>query len=343
MSKVGVAPTNSVPRYSSSPRTPMLMSAFSRGCLLRHQFAIRPRIQPPHASYQPRFFSSVPILRASRGSKIVAPKGKTIPSSIPATNPKAPIPARSSGVARSYESFANTLAKRAHSTLLYEAPSHTMFMITSYGAAGLFLGYGGYTYYQYSDPPDGISSWVPYAFGVGTFLMAAMAGWFIMGPAMLIKSITAVPKSVVMSLGTAAKGGASVPELQLEVELRKMFPVPFFPPRKLYIEPHQLELPTALAAPAPTRAAISLREMEQAEKQREEELEYRRNHILSMPFRDANKAFYSLFANTRRAFVREGFMKVAVKGKIYKLDVTGGWALDEGRGLDKLVAVKRLR
>ncbi len=33
-------------------------------------------------------------------------------------------------------------------------------------------------------------------------------------------------------------------------------------------------------------------------------------------------------------------MKVEVKGSSYKLDVTGGWALDGGRALDRLARIK---
>lgn len=165
-----------------------------------------------------------------------------------------------------------------------------------------------------------------------------------LGPAMLIKSITAVPKNVVLTLGTAAKG-ATVPELQLEVELRKMFPIPFFPARKIYIKPHELVIPMSLSprviTGAPGRVTASEERMRRlgTEAEQKKQAEYDRNYLLTSPFRHAGKAFMSLFVNTKRALVRDGFLKVNVKGQKYKLDITGGWVLDNGRALDKLVRV----
>lgn len=174
--------------------------------------------------------------------------------------------------------------------------------------------------------------------------MGLMAGYFILGPASLVKSITALPKNVVMTLGTAAKGG-SVPELQLEVELRKMFPVPFFPARKIYVKPQEIVLPMSLSPPVRSSTSEHLSASErrvrrlEAKAEKERELEYERNHLLTAPFRHASKAFFSLFVNTKRALMRDGFAKVKIKGKNYKLDVTGGWALDSGRAMDRLVRV----
>jgi hypothetical protein len=217
-----------------------------------------------------------------------------------------------------------------------------MFMVTSYGAAGLFMLYGGYAMFTYYERRDNVSVWVPYAFSVGGVLMGAFASWFVLGPAMLIKSITAIPKNVVRSLGTAAKGG-SIPELQLEVELRKMLPVPFFPARKIYIRPHEMVLPVSLGTTTSHRlspAEMRRRKVEE-EEGRQKELEYRRNHILTNPFRDMSKAFFSLFINTRRALMRDGFVKLKVKQRTYKLDISGGWALDNGKALDRLVGMKK--
>ena len=172
--------------------------------------------------------------------------------------------------------------------------------------------------------------------------MGGFAGYFVLGPSMLIKSITAIPKNVVRSLGTEAKGG-SIPELQLEVELKKMLPVPFFPARKIYIRPQEMVLPMPLGPTASQRLTpAEMRQMKvEEERRRQMELEYERNHIMTSPFRHMNKVFFSLFQNTRRAFMKEGFVTVQVKQRTYKLDITGGWALDNGKALDRLVGVKK--
>jgi hypothetical protein len=53
-----------------------------------------------------------------------------------------------------------------------------------------------------------------------------------------------------------------------------------------------------------------------------------------------SRAIFKIFTGIRRAWSREGFMKVDVKGKMYKLDITGGWALDGGKALDRLATIK---
>lgn len=183
-------------------------------------------------------------------------------------------------------------------------------------------------------------------------MMAAFAGWLILGPSKIIRSITAIPKHLAAAAaGAPTKGGprvgiktaAAAPELELEVELRKMFPMPFFPARKIYCKPQQFVVPEMLARPAqPPLTGIELRQKQMAEEdQMKRLLEYERSHILTSPFRHANKAFYELFQSMRRAFTREGFHRVEINGKYYKFDTTGGWGLDNGRALIRLASVSR--
>jgi hypothetical protein len=75
------------------------------------------------------------------------------------------------------------------------------------------------------------------------------------------------------------------------------------------------------------------------EREREEE---RKKSIWWRPFRDANKAFSKLFKAMRLVWTRETFLALEVKRQKHKLDIGGGWALDEGRALDRLVRIKAL-
>lgn len=309
------------------------MSAFSRGCFLRHQCAFGARAFQPRIRSQPRFFSYAPILRAANGSKRVAPKGK--PSYAP-ENATATTPPPS----RVYQSYANILAQKPHPTLLYQAPSSSMFMLACYGAAFCFIVHGGYALFIYEEQREGLSTWTNYAFAVGAVFMGGCAGYLILGPSMMIKSISAIPRNVTRTLGTPATSG-SIPELQLEVELRRM--VPFFSAKKIYIKPQELVLPMPLGPTPAQRVSPAVIRAMTAEKKlrRQQELEYERTHLMTSPFRQMSKGFFSLFQNTRRAFMREGFLKAQVKQKTYKLDITGGWALDDGKALDRLVGVKK--
>lgn len=83
------------------------------------------------------------------------------------------------------------------------------------------------------------------------------------------------------------------------------------------------------------------RALAEAEKDKKKKaLEYERTHIMSAGIRHTSRAFYGMFTAVRRAWTREGFLKLEVKGQLYKLDVHGGWALDGGKAIDRLVVVK---
>ena len=61
---------------------------------------------------------------------------------------------------------------------------------------------------------------------------------------------------------------------------------------------------------------------------------------MTAPFRHAGSAIGAAFTGLRRGLNREGFAKIKVNGIQYKFDVTGGWALDEGKALDRVLHVR---
>lgn len=320
------------------------MSAFSRGCLLRHQNALTPRtihLFFPSKSFQgPRFFTTSPLLQATKKARPPPTIKKALSNSRASLTPPKSTP-QTTQAAPTYQSYATTLAQKLHPTLLYTAPSHTLFMWACYTGSGFCFSYAIVTFWSNSiSPPDGLATWVPIALAGVSFFMAAFGTWLALGPARLIRTITAIPKSA-NALSTAV-GKAAAPELEIEVELRKMFPLPFFPARKIYVKPEEIILPLPLAPPPPkTLTPTELREIRIAEEaERQKLLEYERSHIMTSPFRHMNRAFFELFKAIGRTWHREGFMKVEVKGSSYKLDITGGWALDGGRALDRLCRVK---
>jgi hypothetical protein len=67
--------------------------------------------------------------------------------------------------------------------LLYQAPSHRIYIIGSY-AFGIFcLTYAGYNFNEnYIHVPPDISAWVPVAFGGVCFAMACLGTWLMLGP-----------------------------------------------------------------------------------------------------------------------------------------------------------------
>lgn len=155
----------------------------------------------------------------------------------------------------------------------------------------------------------------------------------------LIRRVTALPKSMQVATGNKT---AAASDLQIEIELKKSFPLPFFPARKIYVSPAQLSLPSPLSAPidkvfTPAQQRAMQRENELL---RQKELEYERTHLLTQPFRHMSRGAFSFFKEMKRMFHNEGFAKLSVDGRKYKLDIADGWALDNGRALDRLVGRK---
>jgi hypothetical protein len=275
----------------------------------------------------PRFFSTSQLLRyAVQNARPLPHKAAngTVKKSLQ------PLP--------TYQSFADSLSSRSHSTLLYAAPPHTLYIISSYSAAFFCFAYATYNFnVHYLHPPPNLKAWIPIAFGGVCFLVACFGGYLVLGPARLIKTITAVPAAQPLAKGAARHG-----PLAIEIELRKMLPLPFFPARKVIAAPEDMMLNRRIYVPPVDprqHAAERLEERRRLEREQEEE---RQKSIWWRPFRDANKAFYKLFKAMRLVWTRESFLELQVKRQKYKLDIGGGWALDEGKALDRVVRVKAL-
>jgi len=143
------------------------------------------------------------------------------------------------------------------------------------------------------------------------------------------------------------KGGDGVP--LVEIETRRLIPLPrqgFT--RRILVTPEELTMNHRLSAPtSPSNPRPSAAERAEMMREAEKALEYERSHLLTAPFRHASRAFFGMFKSVGRVWTREGFLKLDVQGipkgqGTYKLDVTGGWALDEGRALDRLVKAKAM-
>jgi hypothetical protein len=130
---------------------------------------------------------------------------------------------------------------------------------------------------------------------------------------------------------------------------------PFMPPKKHLLLPEEVQLPfrmytlfagargghPELLGP---QKAVSLAESVRAERAaRDAKIaarKYTMDHIMTAPFRDAGKAFGGAWRGIKRSFNREGFAKIQLGKQEYKLDVTGGWALEDGRAMDRLLLVR---
>lgn len=321
------------------------MSAFSRGCLRRQCTFNSPRIlnyfQPINTPY-PRFFNTTSLLRAARKSPAVRSKAP-VPQKLSLTPTKS-----SPSKSPVYTTFADTLATKPHPTPLYEAPSHTLFIICAYAGAATCFGYSIYnTYTVVLNPTPGLKQWVPIAFVGVAFFMSAAGTWLILSTSKIIRTITAIPKNTkqitraINKNTPKASGKSTESELQLEIVLRKMLPIPFFPARVIYATPSEILLPTRISPPPPASfSAAELRQMRIEDEARiKQEVEYERSHIMTSPFRQMSRIFHSVFKAIGKTWTGEGFMIMQVKGSRYRLDVSGGWAMDGGKALDRLVTI----
>lgn len=310
--------------------------------------------------------------------KIAPPASSFAKAKVPkkATINRTPVvkQAATPAAAPAYQSYAAKLAAAKFPTLLYLAPSHALFIGTAYAGAAFCLGYAAinYTLVMY-DPPDDLAAWVPYAFTGLIFLMSCGGGYLLMAPMSVIRSITAVParaKAVAKVAGSGAKAAtgtevvaskagkgavtakaeqakmeqSAVPasDIVLELKLRRMLPI--LPAKVVTVRPDEcaLNMPVYYPVSALTPQQKQALDSRNAQLRKLEQEDEKKKSILTAPFRHFSKAMFALMKNTQRIWTRDGFLEVRAQGKKYKLDITGGWALDEGRAIDRLIKSPRL-
>ncbi|KAL5344556.1 hypothetical protein ACLOAV_010540 [Pseudogymnoascus australis] len=307
------------------------MSCFTRSAMLRLQSLRAPLSQIGLNGLHQTPLQTIPRLPLARTFtttfRLTAKKAFSKPPL-----PKQPLkPTATTLPTQTYQSYTAKLASRSTPTPLYIAPSHTFYIVAAYTGAAFCIAYAGFSYYaNVHAPPQGLSAWVPIAFGGICFLMAAMGGWLLLAPASLIRSVTAHPVKSLVANGQ--------PTLRIDIELRKMFPVPFLGPRIISAAPGDLQLNHSIYVPA-TRPETAAQRLAVAQRQAEELAAERQKSILLAPFRHMSQAFFGMFVAIKRTWTRDGFLKLKAGKSMYKLDITGGWALDEGRALDRICKV----
>lgn len=313
------------------------MSAFSRGC----SFGLRTFKTPESAHnvfqksfYPTRFFTTSHLLHAKK-SKAVRNLQKAILSSAP--KPSATSATLTAPKLPAYEPYASTLGKKSHSTLLYTAPSHTGYRIASYGTGTLCIAWA--TYYVNTVvlyPNAGLHYSIPYLFGIASLISCAWGFRLYFNASRLIRSMTAIP--------LASKSGPS--KVQIEITVRRSIPIPFLKPRKLLVAPEDIIITRPVVPPQKRQTQTELqyqRKMEEAEKaKRKADWEYDQTHLMTSPFRHARRAFGDGLGALMRtlSFNEAGFLKMRVNGKQLKMDVSGGWVLEGGKAIDRLVKLE---
>jgi hypothetical protein len=343
------------------------MASFSRGFGPRLLLLVRQQAPCECAATQARQllrarFSTARLLQKAARSPRPPPQAPPKPAPKAAPKPAAKaspiLGAATTQAAARPATYAEQLALKGR-TLLYESPSHFWFRAGCFSSATFCVSYTVYQYWTVIlHPPEGLMWWIPHAFGAILVFMAGMGAYFVMGAGRIVRSIEAVPAAAVAkqiaakASGTAATATTTSP-VYVEVTTRRM--APFMPPKKHLLLPEEVQLPfrmytlfagargghPELLGP---QKAVSLAESVRAERAaRDAKIaarKYTMDHIMTAPFRDAGKAFGGAWRGIKRSFNREGFAKIQLGKQEYKLDVTGGWALEDGRAMDRLLLVR---
>ncbi|KAK6210307.1 hypothetical protein QIS74_11891 [Colletotrichum tabaci] len=346
------------------------MASFSRGLGLRLSL-LAPR-GPLFATPQPlepfsqRLFSSLGPLRhaakppskPSASSRIAkslsrnaaAPKPPTAKPTAPGpTTPHAPSSPAISSSGSGY-ALIKQLAQRSQPTVLYEAVSHFWMKLSAWSAMLMFYSYAGINYYtMLLNPPEDIAAWVPHAFAVICVAMAGFGSYFFYNTHNIVRLVRAVPTALLTPSTRGVPFGAALnpktTPVHLEITCKRMLPGRA---KVLVVPPEQVSMPgrivVAQAAATATRTPYLSPAQERAasrqkKAQAQAEWEYDKNHLMTVPFRHAGKGFKAAWYGVRRAITKEGFMKMEAGGHKLKLDVASGWALDDGRAIDRLVKI----
>lgn len=218
--------------------------------------------------------------------------------------------------------------------MLYEAASQTWFLASSYSAAFFcFCSAGVNSWFNVFNLPPDIPSFVPVGFSVVSFMFAVLGTTFALRPNSIIRSIRLMPDP-----GLPHTPGSPPKRVVLEVIARRIMPIPaerkLVPLESFVLVNRMLYRPRVLSPEE--RMAQKLEDARLARERREYEL----NHILTSPFRDAGRLSAGVFGNIRRGLTGEGFAPVYINGIRYKMDVEGGYSLEDGRVLDRIVKIQ---
>ncbi|KAK8138902.1 hypothetical protein PG984_002282 [Apiospora sp. TS-2023a] len=308
-----------------------------------------------------RFLSTTRQLlsQATDRSKNAAPRGAATAAAATPKTPPAPRAVGGGANFPSTSSYALRLAQNKHGATLFEAAPQRMFLASSYAAGFVCIG-GAIVnlYYNVYNPPPGLGEWIPYAFSAVAVMLALLGTNFALMPAHVVRLIRVLPSAAAQAAAAAGKPGVagarpgpvgaagssavSPHKVQLEVLVRRLTPIPGFPLKKMVVEPNEIVMKTRLFHPkkAEPTEIEKMRMGREWEKRKKEQMQYNKDHLMTAPFRDGAWAISQFFTAIRRGLTGEGFAPVEIKGGKYKLDIVKGYALEDGRALDRIVRIE---
>ncbi|KAI4161394.1 MAG: hypothetical protein L6R39_000066 [Caloplaca ligustica] len=268
-----------------------------------------------------------PCLRRTFSSSIrqhVAKKTKPIPR--PAKYTHKPVKAPASPA---YKPFAQTLADRSEPVLLYQGASTTVYKAGCYTLGLLCFVWSVHSTRQmWYYPPPYFNRFLKGMYYGVCGLAIAMSAFFIMRPYRIIETINTLP--------VTSKKGTRTLHLQLVSS-------PLFPG----IRPRTVSVPAdyvVLSAPLASEKSggVPLRLLELRHKRAEKARNLREGSLISLPLRQLRFHLGNAWQALKGAFTNSAFIYLRAKGHYasWKVAEEAGWALDEGRALDRIVRSK---
>ncbi|KAI9664006.1 MAG: hypothetical protein M1821_007497 [Bathelium mastoideum] len=321
------------------------MPPFSRGCgslarlqlvsknpprscatnqVLHMQWHLRSFFHSPNSSYAARAktASAKPKSAQSKPKPVLRDSINWTPA------PKAYKPQVSPAV---YESatWTDKILQRSAPTLLYQGPSQSFFIAVCFSTGLLALAGAAHTYYTFF--VEGIfqdtsrMGWISAVEGLSIGFLITLGALAISRPFRLIRSITAVPIN-----GVASR------QIALDIEAQPLLP---FRKRGRIIRKLRgdLSLKNLLVPPSSaTPYALRKTPLEQFSEDQIAQAKAHGDERLGLAgrfVRNLARTPASIFLATSKMFSSSHFRYLNIEGKgNFKLDLAGGWTLDNGRG-----------
>ncbi|KAL8999470.1 MAG: hypothetical protein Q9169_001675 [Polycauliona sp. 2 TL-2023] len=217
------------------------------------------------------------------------------------------------------------MAERAEPFLLYQSASHTIYMAGCYSIGLLIFGWIAHT-------TSLIHSWSPTKFApylkTGYYITSAMAGgmamFFIIKPFRIIQTIQAVPVTLKHNQRS----------LVFRIESSRMFPG--IKPKTVSIPVNDIRISRPLFQ---ERSSVGSSSADLEARRIEAWRKLRQGNYFLLPFRQLGFHLSKGFRGMTEAFTKNPFIYLRVKGFTgsWKLDKESGWALEDGRALDRIL------
>ncbi|KAL8944750.1 MAG: hypothetical protein Q9211_000466 [Gyalolechia sp. 1 TL-2023] len=227
-----------------------------------------------------------------------------------------------------YKPFTQTIAERSEPTLLYQGGSVTTYMAGCYSIGLLIIGWtvhaAGQIYYH---PPPFFNRFLKIMFYGVCVIAVYMGTIFIMRPYRIVQTIQALPVST--------KG---VRSLHLQIESARLFPG--VRPRAVSVLATDVSLSEPLHGEK--HGGEPLRVLELRRKEAEKARRLTQGNLMSLPLRQLWFHLWKGFQALKGAFTNNPFISLRAKGYqgSWKLGKGDGWALDEGRALDRILKTR---